>query len=1114
MNAVSRFAACAIAAFSVAASSAAVLSPVTYHYLDGARVNGVKGSPVLTPSADAYSFKAATSLTFTALPPAGRKTSGWVLVASARMVYGQNLSTLSANATFGPVDTITVTGYDENGIYYLCPCFEWLAWRLAYQSQSDSISGAYGWQNLTYTNSVTLASPEQLWPKNPTGYDFAGWATAPGGPVAFTAGQTVANAGQELGATDGAIVYLYAVWAKRAMQIMLDSQGGLVDADRITAYIDGTYSLPEPVRKGYKFLGWYTALSGGTRISSGDAVTRDDINVLHARWEPKQVFNFTLNWLAGENGDPVSATQQVYENDDVELPGMDVVNTWTGHTFLGWDGDCVNITAHGEATAVYRTNEYDVVYYSGGGQGKMDAQHFVYGAAQQLTENAFTYGRTGAWRFAGWATNDVSETIVYTNGQEVVNLTAADGAVFELDALWTNVLTECSSVLGTDIFMEPSAADGYVAKGDSTSSWLELTNLVSISGDVIGPGTLKFSWKAECNDSKAPEDITGRIRMGLAVNGEKPSAMPEYPKATNEWQDVEIEIVPFGSLASHLEWMVWRDFSGFTSTPADVLKSNTVAAVDYTLCLKDVRWEPQGEFAVAFDANGGDGAPMPAARFYAGEYNTLPRCTYSKTGYSFGGWLDAASGLEYADRECSNTFAPATLAAQWKPIGYIVRFDANGGAGTMADLAMAYDAAAKIPACAFTRDGFDFAGWSSGGAVYADGAEIVNLATDDGAVVVLSAVWNERPPEKGKGVEGTESAMFPGGIADTGEFAAQYAATYNGWLRDKSTGAIGALLKVKTTAVRKGGAVSKATITVTPLNGKKRTYKTSVAAGDNPVDEFGIIYGRLGLTGEFMGYLVEAALDGSKAKSGTAERTLASSLPQGVWGAAFDTGSAPAVFSISVGKNGKAKVVAALPGGAKFTSTSQGIAGSDGVFAIPVLNAKNSVGFVLWLDAAGNVSASDVANPAWTPAAAAKVSNLSGGTHSLSMEMPKWRDYIAVTDLDGVDVTPAAPGLFAVAGTKWTALKPSGRLSLDGSVIPAATFVKVSNGKAPANLAALKISYAPKTGVVRGSFKLWHFEGGKLRADKATIAGVAIDGVLRATATVKKLGSFPVTSED
>ncbi|TXK51847.1 InlB B-repeat-containing protein, partial [Lactococcus sp. dk322] len=73
---------------------------------------------------------------------------------------------------------------------------------------------------------------------------------------------------------------------------------------------------------------------------------------------------------------------------------------------------------------------------------------------------------------------------------------------------------------------------------------------------------------------------------------------------------------------------------------------------------------------------------------------------------------------------------------------YDVKFDNNGGKGTMDPMAMTYDQSKALTANTMTKDGYTFQGWATsatGAVVYKDKAEVTNLAkTGD---VTLYAVW-------------------------------------------------------------------------------------------------------------------------------------------------------------------------------------------------------------------------------------------------------------------------------------------------------------------------------------------------------------------------------------
>ena len=69
-------------------------------------------------------------------------------------------------------------------------------------------------------------------------------------------------------------------------------------------------------------------------------------------------------------------------------------------------------------------------------EGTMSDQGFTYATAQNLTANAFT--RTG-YTFVSWTTEADGTGDSYTDGQEVTNLTATNGATVTLYAQWTPI---------------------------------------------------------------------------------------------------------------------------------------------------------------------------------------------------------------------------------------------------------------------------------------------------------------------------------------------------------------------------------------------------------------------------------------------------------------------------------------------------------------------------------------------------------------------------------------------------------------------------------------------------------------------------------------------------
>ena len=89
-----------------------------------------------------------------------------------------------------------------------------------------------------------------------------------------------------------------------------------------------------------------------------------------------------------------------------------------------------------------------------------------------------------------------------------------------------------------------------------------------------------------------------------------------------------------------------------------------------------------------------------------------------------------------------------TGAADISAFPYTVKFNANGGTGTMANQSFTYGTSKALTANAFTRTGYVFQDWATSansGKVYNDKQKVQDLTTTSGAVVNFYAVWGKDP---------------------------------------------------------------------------------------------------------------------------------------------------------------------------------------------------------------------------------------------------------------------------------------------------------------------------------------------------------------------------------
>lgn len=147
---------------------------------------------------------------------------------------------------------------------------------------------------------------------NRYGYDFDGWYTEKIGGEDKKVTETT-TVGTNPPTT------LYAHWTAKKCLVALDANGGKIDTTsgqvstkNYTATYGSKYNfLPTPTRTGgYKFVGWYTEETGGTKVTSDTTVTTTKNHILYAHWHltpataPKNV-EFTMNPTTGVYGERI-----------------------------------------------------------------------------------------------------------------------------------------------------------------------------------------------------------------------------------------------------------------------------------------------------------------------------------------------------------------------------------------------------------------------------------------------------------------------------------------------------------------------------------------------------------------------------------------------------------------------------------------------------------------------------------------------------------------------------------------------------------------------------------------------------------------------------------------
>lgn len=125
-----------------------------------------------------------------------------------------------------------------------------------------------------------------------------------------------------------------AITTPMSVDLTLNANGGTVSQTGGYVYYGQTYGdMPVPTKTGYDFDGWYTASTGGSKITSSTTVsTTSTSQILYAHWTPHQ---YIITFDA--NGGSVSPNVKnvAYAGPYGELP----TPTRPGYKFLGWYDD-------------------------------------------------------------------------------------------------------------------------------------------------------------------------------------------------------------------------------------------------------------------------------------------------------------------------------------------------------------------------------------------------------------------------------------------------------------------------------------------------------------------------------------------------------------------------------------------------------------------------------------------------------------------------------------------------------------------------------------------------------------------------------------------------------
>ena len=537
-------------------------------------------------------------------------------------------------------------------------------------------------------------------------------------------------------------------------------------------------------------------------------------------------------------------------------------------------------------------------------------------------------------------------------------------------------------------------------------------------------------------------------------------------------------------------------FQGFFTTSAatggtqyyDAGMNGTTVWDDTSITTLYARWTAN-TYTVTLSANGGTGGTPSVSVVYG---TSLPSVTApSRMGYAFTGYFDAG-GTQYYSATMTGSRAwdkpsNTTLLARWTPNAYSVTFDACGGTVTPPAKTAVFDTVLGVlPVPAL--DGLYFAGWwtEPDGA----GTRVTRSARLTAEGLMLYAYWVSDPAlTRYRYLSDPDDTGHPP-VATT---------VYEGFIYDEATTAVRGTLTLSAKASVKKNKIpvttnwtftAKAILQNATVNFSAKAWNG--AAGDLTVTARTGETLTLRVEGDrFWGMLEGGAAGGSfyvdgarnafvDRKDVTAQARLGA--VRGYYTMALcgvdiaSTSDASGYLTLTVGNFGSVKIAGKLPDGTAVSGSGRLMRGLNGngwlavAFFKPLFLRKGCVDALLWLDPQDKVIRTD-RDDGWF----ARVRKADGSVREF--------------DVAGGFYNPALVGASSVYGFSAHVVDPLAVAVPGGVLLAAANGKLVLAGKAtmpkldkatgayvydPLNPAQATFTFTPRTGLFKGTFKLWH----------------------------------------
>jgi uncharacterized repeat protein (TIGR02543 family) len=638
-----------------------------------------------------------TTINTTATPATGYNFKHW-------RYNNSSASGGYSESTTNPLK-ITITGKRD-----ITAVFELKSYTVTWNANGGTVSPA----STTKTHGSTLGTLP-----TPTraataeySYTFAGWFTAASGGTQISSTTTVT----------GNVTY-YAHWTatKRSYTATFNGNGGSTPSpSSITKeYNVALGTLPTCSRTGYTFLGWYTASSGGTKISTTTVVTKDI--TYYAQWS---INSYTLTF--NPNGGTVTPTSKDLEYNSAygTLPtptrASDAQYTYT---FAGW---YTAATGGTQVTAATKMAAKDTTVYA----------HWTSNTRSYTVSYQTTYGTL----------NKTSQSVAYNSKGSCTLTMPNNTAEFTYTFVgWYTAANGGGTKVGSELTLETPAIKGtvtyYAYVTRSTKSYTHTFN--ANGGGTVSPATITKAYNTALGTlptvSRTGYTFVGWFDTSATSGGTQATTTTKVtgtktwyarwsinsytftfdknggntPSSTTITKEYNTAIGTLPTCTRSADNTYTYAFAGWFDTSASSGGTQLTTATKVTSNKTwYARWtSTYKNYTVTWDGNGGTPSKSSSSFHYNDALGTLPTAT--RTGYTFKGWSTSKTGTVNVNTTTKVT-ANVTYYAVWTINSYTWTFDANGGTGDTTKT-LNYNAtlstlptASRAPTAA---NNYTFAGW-------------------------------------------------------------------------------------------------------------------------------------------------------------------------------------------------------------------------------------------------------------------------------------------------------------------------------------------------------------------------------------------------------------------